>query len=548
MKKQYDVVIIGAGVVGSAIARELSRYKLSIAVLEKNLDVCNETSGRNSAVVHGGFANPTGSLKAKCCVEGNRIMDQLAEELNFPFKRCGKVLVGNTPEDMEQLERTMKQGAVNGCTGLEMIDEAKLHELVPAVVGKFAMWSKNSGIMDPFLYTVALAENAHANGVDFFFDHKVTAITRENELYYLHTEHGDVCTRWVVNAAGLGAKQISDLLGLTGYRVIGSRSNYIILHKRMGKLLPMPVYPVPSNTYMGIHITPTVDGNVTVGPDAENTDVLDDYSVPQANMDSLAVEGAKLWPHIFKKDQIRTFAGIQPKWVDENGAIQDWKVEIRDDVAPNAVNLVGIESPGLTGSVPLARYVIGLMLEHEKFEANPGFDPHHKGIVKFAECTPEQQAELIAQDPDYGEMICSCEEVTKAEILQAIRQSSAPVLYICNVMTQPGETGGYTVSDHLKALIDHVGGGVIDFVLANNAVPKDDVLKKYAKVHAAPVKIDREKVKRMGVQLIEADLLGPLRGATQDTKVLTEELAQIHNLLKVNIPPEALEEYLKRSH
>ena len=132
MKKQYDVVIIGAGVVGSAIARELSRYKLSIAVLEKNLDVCNETSGRNSAVVHGGFANPTGSLKAKCCVEGNKIMDQLAEELNFPFKRCGKVLVGNTPEDMEQLERTMKQGAVNGCTGLEMIDEAKLHELVPA--------------------------------------------------------------------------------------------------------------------------------------------------------------------------------------------------------------------------------------------------------------------------------------------------------------------------------------------------------------------------------------------------------------------------------
>ena len=144
MKKQYDVVIIGAGVVGSAIARELSRYKLSIAVLEKNLDVCNETSGRNSAVVHGGFANPIGSLKAKCCVEGNKIMGQLAEELNFPFKRCGKVLVGNTPEDMEQLERTMKQGAVNGCTGLEMIDEAKLHELVPAVVASLPCGPKTA--------------------------------------------------------------------------------------------------------------------------------------------------------------------------------------------------------------------------------------------------------------------------------------------------------------------------------------------------------------------------------------------------------------------
>lgn len=420
MKKQYDVIIIGAGVVGSAIARELSRYRLSIAVLEKNPDVCNETSGRNSAVVHGGFANPAGSLKAKCCVAGNAMMDQLAEELGFPFKRCGKVLVGNTPEDREQLERTMKQGEVNGCTGLTMIGEERLHELVPAVVGKFAMWSRRSGIMDPFLYTVALAENAHENGVEFYFEHEVTGIRREDKAYILHTERGDFQTRWLVNAAGLGAKKVADLLGVTGYRVIGSRSNYIILHKRMGRLLPMPVYPVPSNTYMGIHITPTVDGNVTVGPDAENTDVLDDYSVPAGAVEFLAREGARLWPHINRQDQIRTFAGIQPKLVDENGAIQDWKVEIRDDVAPNAVNLIGIESPGLTGSVPLARYVIGMMREREVFAENPSFEPRHKGMIRFAACTPGQQEALIREDPDYGEIICSCEEVTKAEILRAI--------------------------------------------------------------------------------------------------------------------------------
>ena len=420
MKKQYDVIIIGAGVVGSAIARELSRYVLDIAVLEKNPDVCNETSGRNSAVVHGGFANPTGSLKARCCVEGNRIMDQLAAELDFPFKRCGKVLVGNTEEDRQQLEKTMRQGAVNGCSGLEMIDGRKLHELVPAVNGSFALWSKRSGIMDPFLYTTALAENAHANGAEFYFEHEVTGISREDGYYYLHTKRGDFKTRWVVNAAGLGAKQISDLLGIKGYRVIGSRSNYIILHKRMGRLLPMPVYPVPSNTYMGIHITPTVDGNVTVGPDAENTDVLDDYSVPQGAVTFLATEGAKLWPHINSADQIRTFAGIQPKLVDENGAIQDWKVEIRDDTAPNAVNLIGIESPGLTGSVPLARYVIRMMQERETFRENPAFNPVHKGIVRFSACTREEQEKLIRSNPDYGEIICSCEEITKAEILQAI--------------------------------------------------------------------------------------------------------------------------------
>ena len=159
---------------------------------------------------------------------------------------------------------------------------------------------------------------------------------------------------------------------------------------------------------------------MTVGPDAENTDQLDNYGVPQANIDSLAVEGAKLWPHIFKKDQIRTFAGIQPKWVDENGAIQDWKVEIRDEIAPHAVNLIGIESPGLTGSVPLARYVIQMMMKYEKFEENPEFNPYHKGITRFSSCTMQQQANMIEKNPDYGEMVCSCEEVTKAEILQAI--------------------------------------------------------------------------------------------------------------------------------
>jgi len=420
MQTQYDVIIIGAGVVGSAIARELSRYKLHIAVLEKNLDVCNETSGRNSAVVHGGFANPIGSMKAKCCVEGNRIMDELAKELDFPFERCGKVLVGNTEEDRKQLLRTKEQGAINGCEALEMIDEEKLHELVPAVIGKFALWSKNSGIMDPFLYTVSLAENAFENGVDFFFDHEVIGINRDNGIYFVKTKHGDFSTRWVINAAGLGAKAISDMLGITGYKVIGSRSNYIILNKRMGKLLPMPVYPVPSNTYMGIHITPTVDGNVTVGPDAENTDTLDYYGVPERNIESLRVEGARLWPHIDKKSQIRVFAGIQPKLVDDNGAIQDWKIEIRDDIAPNAVNLIGIESPGLTGSVPLARYVISIMQERESFAKNDNFNPYHKGITRFATSSKEEQGRMIQENPDYGEIVCSCEEVTKAEIIQAI--------------------------------------------------------------------------------------------------------------------------------
>ncbi len=420
MKGEYDVVVIGAGVVGSAIARELSRYQLRIGVMEKNLDVCNETSGRNSAVVHGGFAYDANTLKAKFCVAGNRMMGDLSEELDFPFQRCGKVLVGNTDEDMEQLKRTMKQGDINGATGLELIDGKKLHELVPAVIGKFAMWSKNSGIMDPFLFTVSLSENAAQNGAEFLFRHEVTGIDRADDSYCIHTNQGDYKTRWIVNAAGLGCKQISDMLGITGYRVIGSKGNYIILDKRLGPLLPMPVYPVPSNTYMGIHVTPTVDGNVTVGPDAENVSDFSYYGVPQKNIDALARSGSDLWPHINKADQIRNFSGILPKWVDENGVIQDFKIEVKDDIAPRAVNLVGIESPGLTGAVPIAQYVVELIKDRETLVKDDRFVPEHKSIQRFATASPEERNALIAKDPAYGEMICSCEQVTKAEIRAAL--------------------------------------------------------------------------------------------------------------------------------
>ena len=424
MEQRYDVLIVGGGVVGSAIAREMSRYQLKIGVLEKNLDVCYETSGRNSAVVHGGFAYDTGTLKARLCVEGNRMMDQLSEELDFRFRRCGKVLVGNTDEDMETLKRTLKQGEANGARGLVIIDKERLHELVPAVVGEFAMFSPYSGILDPFNYTIALAENAHDNGVDYYLDHEVTAIERDGDgVYRLATDKGTFSARWVVNSAGLGCGRISDMLGIKGYKVIGSKGDYIILDKRTGPLLPMPVYPVPSNTYMGIHVTNTTDGNVIIGPNAETVSDFAYYGVPQENMDYLADSASDLWPCIHKSDYIRNYSGILPKWVDDQGMIQDFRIEIRDDLAPRAINLVGIESPGLTAAVPIARYAIGLMKEREELKPNPDFNPVRRGIVRFAEQPMEEQARLIAANPDYGEVVCRCEKVTRAEILQAIHNS-----------------------------------------------------------------------------------------------------------------------------
>lgn len=418
--EQFDVLVIGAGVVGSAIARELARFKLKIGVLEKNLDVCCETSGRNSAVVHGGFAYDEGTLKARLCVEGNREMAELSRELDFTFLRCGKVLVGNTKEDLDTLKRTITQGERNGATNLSLIDKEALHRLVPAAVGEFAMYSANSGILDPFGYTIALAENAAQNGARYFFDHEVTSVSRVDGFYHITTPHGVFKTRWVINSAGLGCGKISDMLGIPGYHVIGSKGDYIILDRRTGAKLPMPVYPVPSNTYMGIHVTNTTDGNVIIGPNAEPVTDFSYYGVPQANMDYLAESASRIWPHIRKADYIRNYSGILPKWVDEKGVIQDFKIEIRPELAPNAVNLVGIESPGLTAAVPIGRMVAKMMQEYEAFSPNPDFQPKRTGILRFEAQDDETKARLIAQNPDYGEIICRCEKVTKAEILQAI--------------------------------------------------------------------------------------------------------------------------------
>ncbi|WP_374058614.1 NAD(P)/FAD-dependent oxidoreductase [Alkalibacter rhizosphaerae] len=418
--KKYDVLVIGGGVVGSAIARELSRYQLKIGVLEKNPDVCLEMSARNSAVLHGGFAYEIGTNKAALCVEGCMEFDEVARELDVPFIRTGKVLVGNTPEDMESLKETLRIGKINGAVGLEIIDEKRLKELVPAVEGSFALLSPMSGILDPFQYTIGLAENAVKNGARYHLMREVTGIHREEDgTYKVETSKEDFRTKWVINAAGLGAVKISEMLGITGYKMGGTRGHYIVLDKAVGDLLPMPVYPVPSTTYMGIHVTPTVEGNVTVGPDADRVTDLANYGVEQHNMDYLVEDASTLWPHIHRKDFIRNYAGIQPTWLDREGPMKDFVIEAREDV-PNTVNLIGIESPGLTAALPVARRAVQLLVEREKPEMNSNFDPTRKRIQRFAEATPEEQAELIRENPDYGEIICRCESVTKAEVLDAI--------------------------------------------------------------------------------------------------------------------------------
>ena len=463
MTPEFDVLIIGAGVVGSAAARELSRYKLKIGVLEKTPDVCCGTSARNSGVLHAGFNNKPGSKMAKFCVEGNAGFDQLAKELDIPFRRTGKLVVGFTPEDRDRLEAMKAQGERNGTPELKIVDKAFIQKVAPNVRGEFALWSGSTGVYSPFAYTLALAENAAMNGARFFFRKEVTAICWDGQTYTV-TAGGEAFTsRWVVNCAGLGSDRISAMLGIDEYAIHPCKGEYFLLDKKAGPLLPVPAYPVPNPKEggLGVHLTPTVDGNILVGPSNEYLDDPEDYACEQDIMDMLLADGSRIFPFLKREYFIRNFSGIRPKLASkEEGGFRDFVIE-RRPCAPHAVNLVGIESPGLTSAVPISKEIVRLMEEAETLEPNENFDPIRRGIVTFADKTPEQQAELIRQDPDYGEIVCRCETITKAEVLAAIRNplgvhTVTGVKYRCRTMMGRCQ-GGYCQTRVAELIMQETG-------------------------------------------------------------------------------------------
>lgn len=382
-------------------------------------------------MLHAGFLYVPGTLKAACAVEGNAEFDQVARELDVPFKRTGKLIVGFTEEHRQRLLKMIERGKTNGVPGMELIDRKRMDEIDPSAGGNFAIYCPSSGILDPFIYTIALAENAVKNGVEYHLYTEVTGHDfAEDGKHVLHTSRGDFLARWVINSAGLNSAKISDMMGVPGYVIQPVKGEYFVLDKKAGAFAKIPVYPAPTerNTF-DTHATPTVDGNVLVGPNSFNVPDGEDYSVSQKGMDGLQESGARMFAHMKREYYIRTFAGSRPKRIDPvTGVIQDFLIE-RPEHVPGFINLVGIESPGLTSALPIARRVVKLIQEKEVLDLNPSFNPVRKGIVRFHEASREEQAAMVAADPDYGEIVCRCETVTRAEIRQAIHNP----LGVCTV-------------------------------------------------------------------------------------------------------------------
>lgn len=418
----YDMVIIGGGVVGCAIARELSKYKVSVAVLEKEDDVGWEISCRNSGVVHAGFNNKPGTLMAQFCVEGNKHFAELCRQLDVPYKKIGKLVVAKKKEEIKGLKELKIQGDKNQVAGLKIINSEELKRLEPNIEGIAALYSPETAITSPYLLTIALAENALNNGVSFFLNTEVESITRLNNSHFkINTAKGEFISSYVINSAGLYADKIARMAGIKKYHLYPCRGEYHILDKNVSWLINHLVYPVPQAGAggLGVHITPTIDGNILVGPSNEYMKRKDNLSTTFKVMKMLSAEAREFLPLISPQYIIRSYSGLRAKQAPSSqGGFWDFVIE-ESDTVNNFINLIGIESPGLTAAQPIAKRVVEIINKKERLNLNPSFNPFRKGILRFEEQDKEAKKALIKQHPDYGEIVCRCEEVTKKEILEA---------------------------------------------------------------------------------------------------------------------------------
>ena len=423
MKSEYDVAVIGGGVVGCAIARELTRYKLKVVLLEKESDVSRGTSGKNSGVIHTGFNVPTGSVKARLNVAGALMFEELCKDLGVPFRRTGKLVVALSPDEVPDLERLKAIGDANGVPSLEIVDAKTISRMEPNIQGYAAMHAPTAAIVCPYTLTIALAEASIPNGAEIMLNAEVTRISGQEGSFSLKTAKGTVHSRLVVNSAGLFADRVARLAGVGRYKIYPVRGEYLIIDKAKGDLISRMVYPVPpkGGSGLGVHLTPTVDGNILLGPSAAYVGGKSRDGTTASVSRLLLEEARQFLPALDARDVITVYAGLRAKTVSsEVGGFGDFIIEEAPEL-PGMLHLVGIESPGLTAAPAIALDVAKWVGGYLPLRDNEGFVNGRKPDIQFRELSSEQQARLVEEDPDYGRVVCRCELVTRKEVLDAIR-------------------------------------------------------------------------------------------------------------------------------
>lgn len=410
----YDVVVVGAGVTGCAVARELSRRRGNYLVLEKALDVCEGTSKANSAIIHAGFDAEPGSWKARMNVRGNAMMDQISEQLDVPFRRVGALVACLHEEDMPKLRELYDRGKENVVPGLRLLTGDEARALEPHLSGKVcgALLAETSGIVCPFELTLGLAEGAAKNGVEFRFDTMVETIERAEGGWLLRTSRGPVTARAVVNAAGVHADELHNQVCGTALEITARKGEYCLLDRTAGGHVTHTVFQLPGKYGKGVLVTPTVHGNLLVGPTARDVPDKEETATTAAGLAEVAEKSALAVEDIPLRQTITSFLGLRAHETGDDFVLQESEDGFFD--------AAGIESPGLSSAPAIGEYLAGLIAEKLKLRENTDFDPLRRGVVRLAELPREERAEKIRENPPYGNIVCRCEEVSEGEILDAI--------------------------------------------------------------------------------------------------------------------------------
>lgn len=412
--KEYDVVIIGAGVVGSSVARFLSFYDLKTLVVEKEEDICSGTSKANSAIVHAGHDAKTGTLKAKFNLLGSKMMEDLSKELDFSYKRNGSLVVCFSSEDMPSLKELYERGLNNGVEGLKIINGDQARSMEPNLSDNVysALYCPTGAIVCPFELTQSMAENASENGVEFLFDTKVESIDLKDDYYIINN---DIKTKTIVNCAGVYSDYIHNLVCKDKYHITPRKGDYILMDREVGNLFNSTIFQLPTKMGKGVLVTPTVHGNLLVGPSATDSDDKEYNPTTQDDLDKI-INAAKLSTKVLPLNKtITSFSGIRA-----HGDSGDFVIQ---ESANNFFDCMAIESPGLTAAPAIGEYMADLVSKKLSANKKNNYIKTRKGIVKLKDLNNEERSKLIKENPLYGQIICRCEEISEGEIIDAIKRN-----------------------------------------------------------------------------------------------------------------------------
>lgn len=414
-----DVVIIGGGIVGTAIARELSKYQLDVILIEKQPDVAVGTTKANSAILHAGFDAHPDTLKAKLNVRGNALYHELAEELHLDVKWTGSLVVAKTDEDMVTLKELLERGQLNEVPGLALLtkEEVLLKEPNLSADVKGALWAPSAGIFLPFGAAVAFASNAIRNGVRLFTECPAEkVITEEGKVVGVQTPKGLIRCNYVINAAGVHADDISRLAGDDSFSITPRKGEYILFDRKVGNLVNTVVFPAPSKFSKGILVCPTVHGNIFIGPNAQEIANKEDISTSPTGMSEIIDRAQELLPNLPLREAITQFSGVR-------AAADCGDFVIRNsEVVAGLIHAAGIQSPGLTAAPAIAEVVAEILkLNGVELTPKPSFNPHNPKPLVFKELSLAEKQAAIEKNPLYGRVICRCETITEGEIVAAIK-------------------------------------------------------------------------------------------------------------------------------